>query len=250
VVGLAESSTVGQSTLNVFAAASLTEAFAEMGQRFEAEHPNVRVVLNLAGSQQLAQQLVHGAPADLFASADDRQMQVAIEAGRVTSGTEKEFARNQLTIAYRYDNPAAPTTLHDLARPGLRLVLAAEECPAGQYTLDFLGRTSGEPTFGPSFRDSVLANAVSYEQSVRAVLTKIVLGEGDVGIVYASDVSGDLRDEIAQLEIPQELNSPAKYPIAPITDSAQPELARAFIQLVLSTMGQEILAKHGFSAVQ
>jgi molybdate transport system substrate-binding protein len=233
-------------TLTVFAAASLTESFGEIGPLFEAEHPGVRVILNLAGSQQLAQQLAQGAPADVFASANETQMQVAVDAGRVAAGSQRVFVRNRLVVVFPQDNPAGIQSLPDLARPGLRLVLAAADVPVGKYSLEFLDKASQDLAFGPTFKEGVLANVVSYEQTVKAVLTKVVLGEGDAGIVYLSDISLDNADKVGRLEIPDPLNSLATYPIALVSDSAEPDLAQAFIDLVLSPQGQEILTKFGF----
>ena len=174
----------------VFAAASLTEPFGEIGKSFEAAHPGVTVVYNFAGSQQLAQQINAGAPADVFASANKKQMGATIDAGSVISGTQQIFARNRLVVIYPKDNPAGLKDLNDLANPGLKLVLAAKEVPVGQYTLDFLDKAAADPALGTTFKDAVLKNVVSYEDNVKNVLTKVALGEADAGIVYLSDISG------------------------------------------------------------
>lgn len=232
--------------LNVFAAASLTEAFNEMGQTFSAEYPGVTLAFNFAGSQQLAQQLSQAAPADVFASANKKQMEVAIEAGRIISGTQKTFVRNRLVVIYPTDNPAGITQLQDLAKPGLKLVLAAKEVPVGQYSLDFLGKAITDTAFSPTYMDDVLKNVVSYEENVRAVLTKVSLGEGDAGIVYTSDIIGDGADKVGHLDIPDNLNTLATYPIAVVSDSAAPTQAQAFVDYVLSPAGQAVLEKYGF----
>jgi molybdate transport system substrate-binding protein len=235
-----------QGELVVFAAASLTEAFTELGSDFETAHPGVTVLLNFAGSQQLAQQLAQGAPADVFASANMRQMDVAIEAGRVEPGTTQIFARNRLVVVTPADNPGAVNTLQDLANPGLRLILAAEDVPVGAYSRTYLDKAEDAPTLGEDYHDAVLANVVSYEQTVKAVLTKVVLGEADVGIVYTSDITGEAVQQVQQIDIPDALNTIATYPIAPISDSAQPELARLFIDYVRSPEGQATLTNQGF----
>jgi molybdate transport system substrate-binding protein len=232
--------------LNVFAAASLTEAFNEIGQNFSAEHSGVTITFNFAGSQQLAQQLGQGAPADVFASANKTQMGVAIEAGRVVSGTERTFVRNRLVVIYPIDNPAGINQLQDLAKPGLKVVLAAKEVPVGQYSLDFLDKAIQDPAFNAAFKDAALSNVVSYEENVRAVLTKVALGEGDVGIVYTSDITGGGADNVGRLDIPDNLNTIATYPIAMVNDSSYPVQAQAFVDYVLSAAGQEVLAKYGF----
>ncbi|MBI1878869.1 MAG: molybdate ABC transporter substrate-binding protein [Chloroflexi bacterium] len=233
--------------LNVFAAASLTDAFNEIGQNFSAEHPGVTLTFNFAGSQQLAQQLGQGAPTDVFASANTKQMEVAIlEAQRVMSGTERTFVLNRLVIIYPKDNPAGIAELQDLARPGVKVVLAAQEVPVGQYSQDFLDKAIQDAAFGFSFKDEVLQNVVSYEENVRAVLTKVALGEGDVGIVYTSDITAESVDQVGRIDIPDELNTIATYPIAVVGDSAYPNQAQAFVDYVLSPAAQAVLAKYGF----
>ena len=238
------------STVNVFAAASLTEAFEEIGTQFEAGHPGVTVVFNFAGSQQLAQQIKEGAPADVFASANNNQMDVLIDAGSVVRGTQQTFAQNRLVLIYPVDNPAGLKGLKDLANPGLKLVFASQEVPVGQYSLEFLDKAVLDPDYGPSYKDEVLANVVSYEDSVRAVLAKVLLGEADAGIVYASDVSPENVSKIGQLDIPDMLNVIASYPIAPVQGSGNAKLAQAFIDLVLAQEGQAILAKYNFVPVK
>lgn len=233
-------------TVTVFAAASLTDAFSELADVLEAERPGSAVVLNFAGSNQLATQISQGAPADVFASADEVQMAAVVADGRINPAAPVAFAANRLIIIYPATNPANIQSPQDLAQEGLLLVLAAPEVPVGRYSRAFLDRAANDSAFGPDFSEAVLANLVSNEQNVRAVLTKVMLGEADAGIVYASDVTGETADRLGQLDIPDELNVIAHYPIAPLTDSAQPEAASAFVDLVLSPAGQEILARNGF----
>jgi molybdate transport system substrate-binding protein len=171
-------------------------------------------------------------------------MEEAIAAGRVSRGAEREFARNRLVVVTPRDNPASIAGLQDLARPGVKLVLAAHQVPAGAYSLDFLARAAASPWFTAAFSPTVLANVVSYEQSVKAVLSKVALGEADAGIVYASDASSA---DVARIEIPDGLNPVASYPLAPIANAANPALARRFVDYVLSPAGQAILASHGFT---
>lgn len=245
-----------QTDLTVFAAASLTEAFGELADQFQEMHPGVRVQLNFAGSQQLAQQLGQGAPADVFASANDRQMEVAITAGRVVSGSAQVIAYNRLVVIVPSDNPAGLATLHDLAQPGLKLVVAAPAVPVGGYTLDFLEKASATVEYGATYSPTVLANVVSYEANVRGVLSKVMLGEADAGVVYTSDTGGDMSgaaggaaNPVGRIEIPDELNTVARYLIAPLADTAHPAVAQAFVDLVLSPEGQAALARHGFIPV-
>jgi molybdate transport system substrate-binding protein len=234
----------------VFAAASLTEAFTQIGEDFQAANPDTTVIFNFAGSQQLAQQLAQGAPADIFASANPRQMEVAIAAGRVVSGTQQIFVRNRLVAITPADNPGAVNTLQELTKPDLKIVLAAEDVPVGGYSRDYLDKATANPNFGSEYQDGVLANVVSYEESVKSVLTKVALGEADAGIVYSSDITPDQADQVQQIEIPDELNTIATYPIAVVDDTAQPEPAQAFIDYVLSADGQTILGAHGFIPVE
>ncbi len=233
-------------TLNVFAAASLTDAFGEIKANFETANPEVTVAYNFAGSNTLAQQLGEGAPADVFASANKTQMTVAIDAGRIVTGTTQIFVRNRLVVIVPKDNPAGLETLQDLAKPGLKLILAAKDVPVGQYSLDFLDKAVTDATFGAGFKDDVLANVVSYEDNVRSVLTKVALGEGDAGIVYTSDISGDAAAAVVSVEIPDELNTIAQYPIGAVQDSANLAVAQAFVDYVLSPEGQAILERYGF----
>lgn len=232
-------------TLNIFAAASLTDAFTEIGESFSQENPGVRTVFNFAGSNQLATQIREGAPADLFASANSAQMDAAIESGRIVRESSQTFVRNRLVVIVPSDNPAQLFTLQDLTKPGVKIAFAAVEVPVGRYTLDFLDRAATVESLGAGYRDGVIANVVSYEANVRVVLTKVTLGEADAGVVYTSDVAA-AAGEVIQIEIPDELNTIASYPMAPLADSAHPEMAQKFVDYVLSPPGQRTLAAYGF----
>ena len=232
-------------TLTVFAAASLSEAFTEISSTFEKQHPGVKVLLNLAGSQQLAQQIKLGAPADVFASANQQQMQLIIGSGRVDSAAPQPFTRNHLVVIAPRNGSPAIRSLSDLATLDPRIIMADEAVPAGHYSRQFLNKAS--LLMGASYATRVLSNVVSYELNVRSVLTKISLGEADAGIVYASDLMR--AENIFSIPIPDSLNADAIYPIAPLSDSAYPELASAFITFVKSPAGQAILAAHGFETM-
>ncbi len=225
------------STLQVFAAASLTDAFGTLGKQFEATHPGVRVVLNFAGSQQLIQQLAQGAQADVLATADSSQMAAAVREGVVLRGTDRIFARNRLIVVTPPDNPAGVRKLEDLARPGLKLILADKNVPVGGYTLQMLERVGG------GFSGKVLANVVSYEQNVRAVLTKVALGEADAGIVYVTDARAQ---KVLSVKIPDPYNPVAVYPIAATAHPARAALASEFVQYVRSPPAQKALVDNGF----
>ncbi|MDR3572784.1 MAG: molybdate ABC transporter substrate-binding protein [Anaerolineaceae bacterium] len=233
-------------TLTVLAAASLTAPFQDLAKEFEAAHPGVNVAYSFAGSQALAQQLDQGAPADVFASASTSYMTAAVKSNRVDQTTVQTFAYNRLIVIYPIANPAGIKTLQDLAKPGLKLDLEAAAVPAGQYSITFLDKASKDPSFSPTFKDTVLKNVVSYEDNVKSVLTKVSLGEADAGIVYVSDDTGDVTSKLGQIVIPDSLNTIATYPIAPISDSKNPDMAKAFVALVMSSDGQAALAKYSF----
>lgn len=233
-------------TLTVMAAASLTESFTELGKLFEAQNPGVRVTFNFAGSQQLAQQLDQGAEADVFASASKKYMEAAVTSKRVAQEDAMTFVTNRLVVIFPKDNPAGLKELKDLAKPGLKLDLADKSVPVGQYSLDFLDKAVGDSAnYDAAFKDAVLANVVSYETDVKAVVSKVVLGEADAGIVYVTDYNAEAA-ELGKLDIPDALNSIASYPIAAISDSENADLASAFVALILSPEGQEIMARYGF----
>jgi molybdate transport system substrate-binding protein len=231
--------------LTVFAAASLTDAFKEIGEQFGAANGGASVTFNFAGSDQLAAQIAEGAPADVFASANRAQMNNVIKSGQVISGAEGIFARNRLVVVYPKDNPGGLTALKDLAKPGLKIVLADKRVPVGAYALDFLGKAAKLPEYTTEFSPTVLRNVVSYEENVRAVLSKVALGEADAGIVYTTDAATVTAD-VGALDIPDDLNTIATYPIAATATAKNPELAQKFVDYVLGTEGQEVLVKYGF----
>jgi molybdate transport system substrate-binding protein len=235
--------------LTVFAAASLTEAFGEIGKNFEAANPGAEVVFNFAGSNQLAQQIGLGAPVDVFASANQTQMDNVVKSGQVISGTQRTFVRNRLVVVYPKDNPAGLRDLRDLAKPGIKIVLAARDVPVGQYALDFLTKASKDPAYTETYSPTVIANVVSYEENVRAVLSKVALGEADAGIVYSSDIAQDAANKVGRLDIPDNLNTIASYPIATIKGSQNADVAKKFVDYVLSREAQQILVKYGFIPV-
>ncbi|ABX05539.1 MAG TPA: molybdate ABC transporter substrate-binding protein [Herpetosiphon sp.] len=235
--------------INVFAAASLTGAFTEIGNTFQTSHPNTKINFNFAGSDQLATQITQGAPADVFASANSTQMQVAVDAGMIDGSMLQPFARNRLIVVYPQSNPAQIQSLQDLAKPKLKLVLASASVPVGNYALDFLAKASALPEFGTSYSPTVLLNVVSYENNVKAVLSKVSLGEADAGIVYSTDAASISDSSIGTLAIPDQLNTIATYPIAITQNSANSQLAQAFVDFVLTPAGQQILARYGFITV-
>ena len=233
-------------TLTVFAAASLTEAFTEIGENFEASIPGSRVTFNFAGSQALRTQIEEGAPADVFASANQTEMDTLVAGSFVAKAAPRVFLHNKLVVILPRENTAALDGLEDLSNADIKLVLAAEEVPVGKYARQALEAMN--TSFGADFKDQVLANVVSNEDNVRQVVAKVQLGEADAGIVYASDAVA--VPDLKIIEISVEFNVIAKYPIAPITQSADPELASAFVNYVLSPKGQAVLEKWGFAPAE
>ena len=236
---------VPPTNLTVFAASSLTGAFEDIGSAFESERSDIDVQFNFAGSPALRTQLDQGAEADAYASADLANMQSAIDAGLVRLGATT-FARNRLTIIVPADNPANLHLLPDLAKDSLRLVIASPEVPAGRYTRQTLDLIAEDDGFVPGFREAVLANVVSEEPNVKAIVAKVQLGEADAGIVYVSDVTPEIEPDVDTVEIPLDYNVEATYHIAITASAAEPDAAQAFIDFLLSDEGQATLEEHGF----
>jgi molybdate transport system substrate-binding protein len=228
------------SELVVFAASSLTNAFDEIALAFEAQHNGLDVLNNFASSSELATQLAEGAPADIFASANSTQMQAAADAGHIT-GEAVPFLTNRLAIIVPSDNPAGIQSPADLATPGIALVLAAPDVPIRDYSDQSIALMGDA-----DFQAAVYANLVSEEPNVRQVATKVSLGEAEAGIVYTSDVTPDIADHVHLIEIPDEQNILAVYPIGLVAGGPAGSLAQEYIDFILSAEGQAILAKWGF----
>lgn len=221
----------GEHRILVSAAASLTDVFTELEARFEAENPGVDVVLNLAATSTLRRQILEGAPADVFASADLPNMELVADAGLIADDFEV-FAANRLQIAVAEGNPTAVTGLADFADAARLVGLCVETAPCGRLArlaLDSAGIT-------PSLD--------SEEPHVRALLTKIASGELDAGVVYATDVRTE--PAVQGIDIPPEHNLENQYAIAVLADTSEPALASAFVEYVMSPSGQAVLADHGF----
>lgn len=231
--------------VTVFTAASLTDAFTEMGKTLEAGNPGATVKFNFAGSQTLQTQLAQGARADVFASANVKQMDAAQTAGTIASEPEI-FVHNTLVVIVPAANPAGINDLQALANPGVKLVLAAPEVPVGKYARETIEKLSQDPAYGSDYATKVMANVVSNEPDVKSVVSKVQLGEADAGIVYSSDVTPDVRPDVKVIDIPEQFNVKADYPIATVKDAENPTGGQAFIDYVLSPAGQETLKKWGF----
>jgi molybdate transport system substrate-binding protein len=223
------SGAAGPGELTVFAAASLTAAFTELGERYTAANGGAKVTFNFAGSQALATQIQQGAPADVFASADLPNMDKVKD----LVGTPQNFASNRLAIVVEQGNPKGVEGLADLADPDLKVVLAAEEVPAGKYAKQVLDQAG------------VSVTPVSREDNVKAVVTKVSLGEADAGIVYVTDVTAG-GDKVEGVDVPADQNVTATYPMATVKASEAPQAAQAFLDLVLSAEGQQVLKEYGF----
>ena len=236
-----------QATLTVFAASSLTDAFKEIGTVFEAQK-STAVALNFGASTQLRTQLQQGAVADVFASADQAQMNNARGDGSI-SGPDVIFARNRLVVITPKNNPGKLQSAADIALPGIKFVTAAPEVPIGVYTQNMFDKMSQIAVFGADFKDRANANIVSREPNVRQVVAKVQLGEADAAVVYRSDVTPSSAPDLMVIPIPDDLNTLAAYPIALVTNGPQLELGQAFIDLVMAPAGQSILEKWGFIPV-
>ena len=226
-------------TLTVFAASSLTEAFSDVAAAFEQAHEGVVVALNFAGSATLATQLIQGAPADVFASANMLQMERVAAEGLLVAPA-RVFAANKLVVITPADSGIV--SLKALQQPGLLLILAQESVPVGAYAREVLRKL--DALQGDGFADAVLNNLVSEESNVRQVAAKVNLGEADAAIVYLTDVAP--FEQLRLIEIPEAYNVTARYPLAALAGSKQSALAHAFIAFVLSAEGQAILGQHGF----
>lgn len=228
-------------TLQVLAAASLTDAFRDLGKAFEKARPGSRVELSFAGSQILRTQIEQGAPGDVFASADLDHAQALVRAGLLRD--TQVFARNRIALVVPAEG-AKVRRLEDLARAGIKLVVAGASVPVGRYTSQVVSNLGASGLFGEDFQARVQANVVSQETNVRVVLSKVALGEADAGFVYVTDSMGS--DKVRRIEIPDQYNVVAEYPIGVLSRSGSPDQAKAFVDLVLGSAGQAILREHGF----
>jgi molybdate transport system substrate-binding protein len=230
-------------TLTIFAAASLTEPFTEIGRRFEAVHPGLRVAFNFGGSPALRMQLEQGAHADLFASADTVQMDLAQKAG-VIQGDVTPFAYNRLVVIVAKESSSQITTFCDLGKQNMKLDLAQASVPVGNYSRLAFNKASA--VCGADFAQRALNNLVSEEDNVKQVVTKVQLGEADAGIVYLSDVTPQVSAAVSLVTIPDDLNQIAVYPIAFAKEARNIVAARAFVTFVLSAEGQAVFKAHHF----
>jgi molybdate transport system substrate-binding protein len=228
--------------ISVFAASSLTDAFDEIKESFEKQNPSTEVRLNFAGSSTLLTQLQQGAPADVFASADEEKMNTALGDGLVED--PQDFVTNELVVIVPEGNPAGIEQLEDLAKPGLRLVLAEASVPVARYSQEVLEKANA--WYGPGFAQRVLSNIASREADVKAAANRVSVGDADATFVYRSDITSALEERVRVSEIPPDLNVVATYPIARTTSSSNPELAGEWVTFVSSEEGERILKEWGF----
>jgi len=227
-----EAHDAGGGTITAFAAASLTAPFQALAAAFEQAHPDAHVQLNFAGSATLVQQIQDGAPADVFASADEASMQKVVDQ-KAVAGTPTVFTRNVLEIAVAPGNPKHVAGLGDLAKPGLIVALCGPTVPCGRYAAEAISKADAKMP------------AASQEPDVKAVLTKVSLGEADAGVVYVTDVKA-AAGKVQGVPIPAPGNVEARYPIAALAHAPNASGAAAFVAFVLSADGQRTLATFGF----
>jgi molybdate transport system substrate-binding protein len=227
--------------LTVFAATSLRDVFQSLAPAFEKQHPNLKVLFNFAGSQDLRLQIEHGAKADVFASADWKHMKSLAGEGAVVEPTV--FACNLPVVVVPKGNPNKVATFADLSRIK-NLVVGAAEVPIGAYSENIFA--AAEKLYGTPFATKLRANIRSRELNVRQVLTKVAMGEGDAGIVYKTDAL-TMPDKVQIIEIPSAINVVAEYPIAVLKAAPHAHLARDFVKLVLSKEGLKVLTAAGFT---
>jgi molybdate transport system substrate-binding protein len=233
--------------VTIFAASSLTDAFNAIAADLEAANPGLDLVYNFAGSQALVTQMSEGAKADVFASANKSQMKAATDGG-IIAGEPQTFAHNRLAIVVPKDNPAGITSMAELGEVGVKLVLAAENVPVGQYARQSICIAGSDTaTYGDGFVDHVANNIVSNETNVKNVLAKVQLGEADAGIVYVTDITPDVAADVTLVDIPDAVNVIASYPVAAVA-GGNAEAANAFITYLLSPGGQATLTSFGFQS--
>jgi molybdate transport system substrate-binding protein len=231
---------VSEDKLVVFAAASLRDAFTALSEEFKRTHPGVEIVFNFAGTQELRTQVEQGAAADVFASADPKHMAELVKGGHAAAAMV--FVSNEPVLVVAKEGVPAIKSFAEL--PNLeRLVIGTPEVPIGRYTLQILDKASA--SLGADFRARVEANVVSRELNVKQVLSKVTLGEAQAAFVYRTDAQAVL-DRVNLVPIPDEFNVVADYPIAVVSGTVHPTLARDWVSLMLSSSGQQVFAKAGF----
>jgi molybdate transport system substrate-binding protein len=245
VAGIAAPVSAQQDKITVYAAASLTEAFNAAAPAF-TKKTGTAVTFNFGGSDTLATQIKQGAPADVFASANLAQMKVVNDAALVNP--PKTFAKNRLVMITPKSSTLKLTSPADLAKSGIKVVLAAPTVPVGGYARATFGKLSGTPGYAADFPAAVEKNVVSNELDVKAVVTKISLDEGDAGVVYSTDVTPAVAPKLDAVPFPPAVAPDIEYPIATLKAAPNPKGAQAFVDFILSPDGQAFLKARGFIA--
>ena len=235
--------------LTVFAAASLGGAFNETKAAYEAQHNDVNVVFNFDGTQNLRAQVEQGARADVFAAASTSHMNALKNESYMNNSTIGNFANNKLAVIVPKDNKANITSLADLAKPGVKIVIGTKDVPVGGYATQIMEKMGNNSTYGKDYQTAVMNNIASRETTVNYVVSKVALGEADAGFVYVSDVPAEYKDKVTAIPIPDSLNVIAVYPIGVLKDAKSPAAAQGFVDFVRSADGKAILAKYGFTPV-
>ncbi|MFP4016551.1 MAG: molybdate ABC transporter substrate-binding protein [Halanaerobiales bacterium] len=235
-----------EGTIRIMAAASLTEVFNDLKVGFEEKYEGIELEINYAGSQALFSQIQMGASADIFASANIKYMKQLKEADMVNEATI--FAYNELVIAVSKESSIVIESIGDVIKDNLKLLIADESVPVGRYTVQMLGKQSGNPVLPVDFQDKFLENVISKEFDVKSVVAKIELGEADAGIVYKTDINASNKDKVEITDIEEKYNVIATYPIAILKDisPANENIANLFLDYLYSEEGGMILEKHGF----
>ena len=233
--------------VTVFAAASLTGVLHDIVKQYETLHPGVHIIANYDGSQALRTQIEQGAMADVFLSANAKQLLALRDQGLMENSSIGMFAKNKLVVIVPSSNPGNITTLQDLARPGIKLVIGTKDVPIGDYARQILKKMANDTTYGPSYQDAVLDNVLSEETTVTGVVAKVQLGEADAGIVYETDITPDNRDKFIVIAIPDKYNVIAEYPAGVVKSSGNKDEAIRFIAYLKSEQGRATLTKYGFA---
>lgn len=247
-ISLNSQHSTGKTEVTVFAAASLKAAFSELGANYEANHTNIKLNFNFDGSTNLKTQLLNGATADVFASADYKNLNAVAGSHLIVNSTIQTFAKNRLVIIVPSSNTAGVTSVSDITKSGVKIVIGDTNVPIGNYTRTFLKSITNSSTEFVDFQTKVLSNVVSQESSVSNIVTKVSLGEADLGIVYTTDAAS-AGSKVTQIPIADAYNVIAVYPIGELAATKHSTEANGFISYVMSPDGQALMAKYGFIMV-
>lgn len=230
--------------ITVLAAASLTEAFTELGNDLEKEK-NIKSSFNFAGSQQLVTLIEQGAPADVFASADTKNMDKVVSDNKVEDSTI--FTKNQLVIGKYKNSKIQVSSLKDLAKDGVKIVVGDKSVPCGAYFYKAISKAVSDKVIDENTYNKILKNIKSSELNVKDIVSKVSMGEADVGIVYKTDINTKNQDKIQVIADDEFSKLKVEYPIAVISSSKHKKAAKSFINYLTSSKGKKLLEKYGFT---